>query len=104
MRLPGLANDWGITRRPVFGRPGACPGYAGSSVCEKPFIFFVGPDPEPDDLIRRSLNTDGTVTPADPDRNEAIRSMNLLEPETRVPRVLHESTIGGARLTTNVIR
>jgi hypothetical protein len=73
-------------------------------VCEKPFIFFVHANPEPDDLIRRSPDTNSTVTAVDADRNEPIRSMDLLEAQTWMPRVLLELTICGAGLTADIVR
>jgi hypothetical protein len=61
-------------------------------------------NPEPDDLIRRSSDANRTVTAADADRNEPIRSMNLLETQTRVPRVRHKLTICRAGLTADIVR
>jgi len=75
-----------------------------SPSCEKLFIFFVEPSPEPDDLVWRSPHTHCAVTPADADGNQPIRSMNLLEAQTWVTRVLHELAIRGAGLTPNISR
>jgi len=77
--------------------------YAATWFCEKFFIFFVGADPEPDDLVRRATGAHRTITAADTDRHEQSRSMNLLEAKTRVTRVLHELTLRGAGLTANLI-
>ena len=81
-----------------------CLCFGASSFCEKLFIFFVGPSPEPNDLVWRSPHTHRAVTPADADGNQPIRSMNLLEAQTWATRVRHELAVRGARLTTNVSR
>ncbi len=75
-----------------------------SSVREKLFIFFVSPNPEPYNLIRGSPDTHGPVTAANANRNEPIRSVDQLEAQTWVPRVLHELTICGAGLAADIIR
>lgn len=74
------------------------------SSCEKPFIFFVGADPEPEDLIRRSADAHRAVTAADADRNQPVRPMNLLEVQPRMTRVRNELPLGRTRLTANVGR
>jgi hypothetical protein len=60
-------------------------------------------DPEPDDLIRRPPDTNRTVTAADAHRNEPVRTVNLFEAQTWVPRVFHELTIRGASMTADII-
>ena len=76
----------------------------GSSLGEQLLIFFMAADPEPDDLIPRSPDTHRTVLPVDTDRNETIRSMNVLKGEARVTGVVHEVTICNTGLTTNIVR
>jgi len=61
-------------------------------------------DPEPDGLVPRSLDTHRTVLSVDTDRNETIRSMNVLKAEARVTGVVHELTICTTRLTPNIVR
>ncbi len=83
-------------REPVTCREGlrqAALRDAALSSCEKPFIFFVGAYPEPEDLIRRFPNAHRAVITADTDRNQPVRSMNLLEVQTWMTRVLHELPI-----------
>jgi hypothetical protein len=75
-----------------------------SSPGEQLLIFFMAADPEPDDLVRRSLDAHRTVLSVDTDRNETIRSMDVLEAETRVTGVVHEVTICNTGLAANIIR
>jgi hypothetical protein len=60
--------------------------------------------PKPDDLVPRSPDTHRTVLSVDADRNETIRSMNVLKAEARVTGVVHELTISNTRLTPNIVR
>jgi len=75
-----------------------------SSPGEQLLIFLVAAGPEPDDLVPRSPDTHRTVLSVDTDRNETIRSMNVLVTEARVTGVVHELTICSPRLTPNIVR
>ena len=88
--------------RQGFGRAASCRSRKELASREQLFLFFVGTDPEPDHLVCQCASTDCTVFAADAHGNKPIGSVNLLEPETGMARVLYELTIGCAGLTLNV--
>lgn len=68
------------------------------------FVILVRADPEPDDLVRCLEHADCPVAPADTNRYESCRAMDMFEVQAGMSRVRSEQPVRGTRLFANIGR
>ena len=69
---------------------------------KKRFVFFMRPDPIPQDGAGLPLDTDCSVVAPDSYRHDGFGWMYLLEVKTRMPGIISEKQVGGDRLLAHI--